>query len=184
MIGCQDDGVPRNRRPQPKAEKRAELVEAARELFLAEGYDATSISRVAKTASVAPNTVYWYFDDKDTLLCAVLDELLAEDIAAYAEVVEAPLGDQALWLVGRLRRAKGLMATVHARVGVSPVIAAWHDRFHAMVDDVLSHQLGAPVPEAASVIASFAIEGLVTHDVDDDQARQVCDALVSLVLVP
>lgn len=183
MSGCQDGVVARNRRPQPKAEKRAELVTAARGLFLEEGYDATSISRVAKAASVAPNTVYWYFEDKDALFCAVLDELLAEDLAAYGDMVDAPLGEQALWLVGRLRRVKALMATVHARVGVSPVIAAWHDRFHAMVDEVLAQQLGAPVPDAVSAIATFAIEGIVTHDVDDDRARNVCDALVSQVLV-
>ncbi|MFA9269538.1 MAG: TetR/AcrR family transcriptional regulator [Baekduiaceae bacterium] len=175
--------MPRNRRPQPKAEKRAELVSAARQLFLEDGYDATSISRVAKAASVAPNTIYWYFDDKDTLLCAVLDELLAEDLAAYTDVAGAPLNEQALWLVGRLRRVRGLMATVHARVAVSPVVADWHDRFHAMVDQVLAQQLGAPVPDAASAIASFAVEGLVTHDVDDERAREVCDALVSSVLV-
>lgn len=176
----------RNRRPQPKAEKRAELVAVARELFLEEGYEATSVSRVAKGASVAPNTVYWYFEDKDALFVAVLDELFTEDLAAYGEVETAALGAQAMWLVGRLRRVKGLMATVHARVGVSPVIAAWHDRFHATVDAIIARQLPGPVDPGAlvveSTIASFTVEGLITHDVPDDEARLVCDALVARLL--
>ncbi len=176
----------RNRRPQPKAEKRAELVAVARELFLEEGYEATSVSRVAKGASVAPNTVYWYFEDKDALFIAVLDELFAEDLAAYAEVEGAPLAEQAFWLVGRLRRVRGLVATVHARVRVSPAIAAWHDRLHATIDAVIAHQLPGPVDPGVlaveSTIASFTVEGLITHDVPDDEARPVCDALAARLL--
>ena len=67
--------MPRNRRTQPEAEKRAELISTARALFLSDGYDATPMNRIAREAGVTPNTIYWYFRDKEQLLLAVLDEL-------------------------------------------------------------------------------------------------------------
>ena len=68
----------RNKRPQAADEKRAEIVAAARRLFIDDGYDATSMSRLAKDAGVAPNTIYWYFGDKDDVLIAVLTAVMAD----------------------------------------------------------------------------------------------------------
>ena len=42
-----------------------EIIAAARTLFIETGYEDTSISRLAAAAGVAPNTIYWYFKDKD-----------------------------------------------------------------------------------------------------------------------
>ena len=58
----------RNKRLQDREEKQKEIMSAARTLFLNEGYEATSMSRIANIAGVAPNTIYWYFKDKDELL--------------------------------------------------------------------------------------------------------------------
>ena len=53
------------KRGQDRAEKRDEIIAAARTLFIETGYEDTSISRLAAAAGVAPNTIYWYFKDKD-----------------------------------------------------------------------------------------------------------------------
>lgn len=36
------------------------------------------MSRLAKQAGVAANTVYWYFEDKDDVLLAVLNAVMAD----------------------------------------------------------------------------------------------------------
>jgi AcrR family transcriptional regulator len=51
---------------------RARIVEAARASFLARGFRATTIIRVAETAGVAPETVYAAFGSKAGLLEAVV----------------------------------------------------------------------------------------------------------------
>ena len=48
-------------------EKRAAVLEAAKALFLARGYDGTSMDAVAQAAGVSKLTVYSHFQDKDTL---------------------------------------------------------------------------------------------------------------------
>ncbi|MFL6105324.1 MAG: TetR/AcrR family transcriptional regulator, partial [Marmoricola sp.] len=77
--------MPRNRRPQDRDEKLAEIVSAASSLFSEAGFEQTSMARIAQAAGVTPNTIYWYVEDKDALLVAALDHLLgagAEDFAA------------------------------------------------------------------------------------------------------
>lgn len=53
---------------------RQRLVEAARELFLASGYEATSVADVLARAKVNSGSLYYFFKTKEQLLLAVLDE--------------------------------------------------------------------------------------------------------------
>ncbi|MGW7413370.1 TetR/AcrR family transcriptional regulator [Streptomyces sp. NPDC054863] len=55
------------------AQKRAAILSAARELFLTDGFDRSSVDAVATRAEVSKRTVYDYFGDKQTLLQAVVD---------------------------------------------------------------------------------------------------------------
>lgn len=63
--------------PKPTREgsthKRAAILVAARELFLADGFDRSSVDAVAARAGVSKRTVYDYFGDKQALLVAVVD---------------------------------------------------------------------------------------------------------------
>jgi AcrR family transcriptional regulator len=65
-------------------ETRRRVVAAARELFLAQGYPATTIAAVAGRAGVAPDTVYSAFGTKVALLKEVLDVAVAGDDADVA----------------------------------------------------------------------------------------------------
>ena len=55
------------------AQKRAAILTAARELFLTDGFDRSSVDAVAAKARVSKRTVYDYFGDKRALLLAVVD---------------------------------------------------------------------------------------------------------------
>lgn len=69
---------PKARRGRPPEQglaerRRRQLVESACAVFASRGYEAASISDVAKHAGVGQGTVYRYFDSKRTLLDHVLD---------------------------------------------------------------------------------------------------------------
>jgi len=61
---------------------RARICTAAKELFLRQGYGATTITDVAKGAGVAHQTVYFVFGSKAGLLAAVLDAEIVGDLDA------------------------------------------------------------------------------------------------------
>ena len=52
--------------------KRRQIVEGARSVFLARGFDAASMGDIAKAAGVSKGTLYVYFKDKDELFGAIV----------------------------------------------------------------------------------------------------------------
>ena len=171
--------MPANRRPRARAEKRDEIVAAARSLFVADGYEVTAVSRIAAEAGVTTNTVYWYFADKDHVLVAVLEELLAEALTRYESVVSRPLTEKILFAVEELSSMHALVDTVHSRRASSPVIDEWHTGFHQLADALTRADLPAENAEAASAIIAFVVEGLLTHPGDEAGRRAIVDLLVS-----
>jgi AcrR family transcriptional regulator len=78
---------------KPPDERRRELMNAARELFIEQGYEQTTMSSVARRAGVAQGTSYIYFASKQELLMAIMRELLetlAGVIGRLAERTDLP----------------------------------------------------------------------------------------------
>ncbi|MGN2637217.1 TetR/AcrR family transcriptional regulator [Nocardia takedensis] len=176
--------MPRNRRPRDREEKRAEIVVAARRLFVEQGYDAASMTRIAREAGVVSNTLYWYFQDKDAVLIAVLDAVLADSLTAYGEVLGSGLTDRLLWLVEELEQLGRLVSTVHTRAEESAAVREWHERFHAMAEGLFRVELielGVPGHEVDALVAIgvFVVEGLLTHPSEQTQRRAVIETLLA-----
>ena len=63
--------------PQTTADdsaKRRQIVQGARSIFLAQGFDAASMSDIARAAGVSKGTLYVYFDNKEQLFEAIVHE--------------------------------------------------------------------------------------------------------------
>src|ERR687898_2441384 len=61
---------------RPKASSRETLAEAACELFLEQGFEATSIADITQRAGVSRSSFFNYFASKSDILWAGLDERL------------------------------------------------------------------------------------------------------------
>ena len=66
-------------RREQASRTRAAVLEAARALFLDQGYAGTTIREVATSAGVSPETVYSVFGNKRAILSALLDVAIAGD---------------------------------------------------------------------------------------------------------
>ncbi|SDL79256.1 transcriptional regulator, TetR family [Glycomyces sambucus] len=77
------------------AQKRAAILSSARELFLTEGFDRSSVDAVAARAGVSKRTVYDYFGDKQTLLHAVFDDVGQSLLATVRRTLDDTLHDLA-----------------------------------------------------------------------------------------
>lgn len=86
--------------------KRAAILAAAIEEFLAAGYDATSMDRIAARASVSKRTVYNHFPSKEALFAAILHRLwdASQDSMPLAYRANEPLHEQLLALLLRKLR--------------------------------------------------------------------------------
>jgi AcrR family transcriptional regulator len=63
--------------------KRRQILEGARRIFLAEGFDGASMGEIAKAAGVSKGTLYVYFDSKEVLF----EALTLEEKKGLAEVL-------------------------------------------------------------------------------------------------
>lgn len=76
-------------------QKRSAILLAARELFVTDGFDRSSVDAIAALAGVSKRTVYDYFGDKQTLLRAVFDGLGQSLLATIRSTLDDTLGDVA-----------------------------------------------------------------------------------------
>jgi AcrR family transcriptional regulator len=76
-----------------REERRATIVAAARRLFAAQGYEATSMHQVAAEAGTSIGNCYFYFRDKEDVLRAVIEDVNGEiGCEIDAAIARAPIG--------------------------------------------------------------------------------------------
>jgi len=84
----------RDKRKLRKAALREEIMNAAAELFAAEGYDSVSMRKIAQRIGYTPMSIYLYFKDKADLLDCVCEQAFAELYHRH-ERVDAEITDPA-----------------------------------------------------------------------------------------
>jgi AcrR family transcriptional regulator len=97
----------RARKPRGQgASRRGEILEAAKRLFIEEGFAQATMRRIAAEVGVSPTALYLHFPDKEAILKAI-----AEDFFAELLVVLQRTQNQAAPTIARLR--DGLVAYVN-----------------------------------------------------------------------
>ncbi|GII75085.1 TetR family transcriptional regulator [Sphaerisporangium rufum] len=74
-------------RERKKHRTRATLVDAAYELFLRQGYEATTVEQIAAAADISPRTLFRYFKTKEDL---ALDFLAEHEELVFAALAARP----------------------------------------------------------------------------------------------
>src|SRR5262249_20727577 len=89
-------------RPESESGKGAKILEAARRVFMTDGYGAASMDAIAKMAGVSKATVYAHFAGKDQLFAAIISEQCRVHSAIPAlERIDSSTPEEALRALGR-----------------------------------------------------------------------------------
>ncbi|MDR1961606.1 MAG: TetR/AcrR family transcriptional regulator [Gracilibacteraceae bacterium] len=64
---------------KPVEERRQEIIDTARRLFVANGFEKTQVADISKSMNVAHGLIYHYFKSKTDILFAVIDEMVIEE---------------------------------------------------------------------------------------------------------
>ncbi len=186
--------MPRNRPERSRDEKAAEILAIAQRLFLAKGYDGTTMAAIAREAGIATNVVHWYFATKDALFVAVMEALQSADLEeAQARLLRSPRRAQKdlaailTEFVWRRLDRYGLIATLHERSHHSPVIAEFHERAHRRYAEGLGlaiERFSIPAAERKLVVDALitAVEGLLMHNASKRDARRMMSFLAKRLI--
>lgn len=144
------------RREEEKERRRAEIVDAAEQLYAEVGWDAVTMENVAKTARLSRALIYVYFRDKSDLLHAITERALLELRERFvAAAARHPLGLDKVQAIGR---AYVLFQQE------KPYSFDACSRFHA-------HQAANDEPtEAACAAAGDAVIGVIVQALIEGQA--------------
>lgn len=83
---------PKDRRVREKEQLRQEILDAARELFVKEGFANVSMRKVAEKIEYSPTTIYFYFKDKVDLLHCLCLETFTKLVKTF-ESLTTDMGD-------------------------------------------------------------------------------------------
>jgi len=125
------------RRATYRESLRQEILDAARDLFVQQGYEATSVRRIAEKVGCSPGILYHYFEDK----AAIMAQLVRETFGRLSERMSRMAQDDAP-VIDRLRRA----LRTYIEFGLE------HPYHYAVL-------FGKPMVQDGKIIAVFQMEG-------------------------
>ena len=103
----------------PRRERRAQLLDAAREVFVAQGYHAAAMDDIAERAGVSKPVLYQHFPGKLDLYLALLDQSSDALLAARRRRARVDRRQQAARVRDGRRRTSTSSTTRAARSGSS-----------------------------------------------------------------
>ncbi len=80
----------KERREREKKFLRQEILDAASELFVRDGFEQVSMRRIAEKIEYSPTTIYLYFQDKAELLESVCKETFSRLMQRLTRILEQP----------------------------------------------------------------------------------------------
>lgn len=78
------------RKEREKEEMRKRIIDAAFEMFVKEGYTATSLRLIAKKIEYSPATIYLYYKDKDALFFDIQTRCFDMLVSKYKKIEHLP----------------------------------------------------------------------------------------------
>ena len=111
--------------------RRRELLKVAQRLFLAEGYQGTSVSAIVRAAGVAQGTFYLYFKSKEQVLLHLRGGVLADYLRSFETGLAGPgAADERLVnglerIYGAVRRSRPLVRVIRQAASGEETEQVW-----------------------------------------------------------
>lgn len=191
--------------PPRGGDVRRRLIEAGHLILGQRGMDAVTVKEISRTAGASPGLFHYYFDSKDELLLAVVQEA-GEDLKRRLMSGVAPTGSPSEHIDGAVGFIEGVAGSEPELFRVRYELYALALRHPVFRDDVgaqlghiraaIAHTLGRWAPDrdprsvealSAVVLACFdglALQQIAQPDVDLHAAYELLGALMHTELAP
>jgi len=165
----------KRRAPVPKAERRQQILSAARGLFAKRGYHLTTIDDIVAQAGVARGTFYLYFEDKRAIFSDLIDRFGSQLAVTIVRIVtDDPSRNVGAQVHENIRRIIGICLAERAMtkilltdaVGVDPgfdrKLASFYDNMVGLLVETLKdgQALGIVADGEPRVLAYMALGAL------------------------
>jgi AcrR family transcriptional regulator len=168
--------MPKTRTRVPRAVKVEEILGVAERRLRSGGYEALSVAAIARELGLAQNAIYWYFDSKDHLFVAALEQML-RDIAARKPSRSKDHLERVLWFTDQFDVLWGLRGAMAERARSSQVVADFVESLDELLSRMLANAFRDHLPEEQLPIAVRAfratVEGTFVNALDRPDRRRL-----------
>ena len=150
----------------PDSTTRAQLVDAAEQLLVEEGYAAVTSRRVAAKAGLKPQLVHYYFRTMDDLYLEVFRRRAEDNLARFERAIAEDGSLQNLWRLNNDMRGPTFtmefVALANHRKAIRAEIARYAERFRAAQIDAVTAALAGRISEdeLPPVVALLTMTGI------------------------
>ena len=155
--------APKRGRAASRERRHRRILEAAEELFAAQGYAKTTVEEIARRAGVSKGLVYDHYDSKEELLRAV-----------WSHLVDG-------WMQATNERVKYSEGAVADAIGEVLAVSVRHARDNPLLGRILSQDPGSLIPHERDDVAAFGrfyrdlLEPALAHGVRTGELRPGLD---------
>ena len=160
-------------------ERRSELIACAQNLFYSKGYESTSVRDIVDEAGVAKGTFYYYFDSKQAVLEATVDELTAYSVALMRGIVDdETLSAEAKWV--QAMEMVGNWKTARKTELVALLRMLQRDENALLQEKIRTKAMQMVAPELARIIKQGVEEGVFETEFVDESAEIAMATMTTL----
>jgi AcrR family transcriptional regulator len=168
--------MPPTRPELNREEKVAEILAAAERRVREGGFDALSMSGIARDLGVAQNAIYWYFPSRAELFVAVLRRI-QDDIAARKPRQATNVVDRVLWFTDQFGPLHSLRPAMQEQARESPAVARFVRELDTLLERMLTNVFRerVPKPELPLAIDTFraAVAGAYAQGLSRARRRKL-----------
>lgn len=172
-----------SRQKERAAQRRTQILSAARACVLAEGFHVTTMDRIAAMASMSHGQLYRYFRNKEAVMVA-LSESEFEDLMLHlaqlhqsgdldVELVVKSFRNEIEWLADRAALALDVLAEAGRNQQVSKLVLHFDRRLRAAFREIIEAILDGLSEQDINVRVEFML--LATRSLAVHAASAVCD---------
>ncbi len=157
-----------------KLDRRAAILQAAREVLATKGLEAAKISDIVARAGVAQGTFYLYFPSKSSLVIALTEEMNSQTLARVQEAVArsdsfaAAISSGVTAAFEVMGRYRDVLDIIHSRIAMPEMRALCEEMyqpFYTFISDLIQEgqRQGLLTSSIHPETAARLIVGLVEH---------------------
>ncbi|KFZ27466.1 MAG: HTH-type transcriptional repressor Bm3R1 [Candidatus Izimaplasma bacterium HR2] len=158
-------------------DKKTKIYNAAKKLFVAQGFKKTKVPQITKRAGVAVGTFYNYYDSKDWLFMQIyLDEnnQLKEEIKNDLNMDQTPIDI-----------IKELMKKNYEGMINNPILREWYNPdVYRKVEKMFreNYEKGIPAHKESTlvIIKQWQKEGKIRRDIDSDMVYGIIYSIMNI----
>jgi len=158
-------------RPDVSEERKAQIMNAAEEIFIQKGFGNARMEDIAEQTGLSKGTLYLYYKSKDDLIIAILDRIFQRDFQGMDGLGKTPMtATESLWKFVELATAEA-SAMMHLLPITYEFLAL------AFRDETVHHAIQRYFAHYGEILAPIIQQGMHTGEF-----RQVDPAEVAIAI--